>query len=112
MIALIVLFIGGGGTGGQSEENKLDYEENLETRLKNIIGELCCCEDVRIMITTENENGTGYSNKNAAPKIKGAAIICKKPAGDEIEKEIISLVSKTLGIGSNHIFVGSSHIMK
>ena len=107
MIALLLL-----GNQTQSEAAN-GYEKELEVRLSDVVKKLTASENVTVTVTSANRAKEVFSSsgsKDGEKEIIGAAIICEDKISNETKKEIITATSKILGIGSNHIFVGTAHI--
>ena len=108
------------------------YKEELEGRLKEMIGAVSGDENAHVLITLEStalycyaEGETGlYSAEKGllfqetasggkapvlkeirAPAIKGVSVVCKGGKSDALRHEIISLIASTLHLPKNRIYV-------
>ena len=107
----------------------LEYTRELELRLEEIISAIAGVSEVKVLLTaegagefifaqriTDSENIIVFAKDRdrneipviiteSLPRIKGAAVVCKGGGSAAIKQDIISLVSATLGIPTNKIFV-------
>lgn len=122
------------GNGSIDFDSK-SYTENLEERLCAMLEKMDGVEDVQVMITLETSSryqvagekgdafnlGTyvnsfslqkGSENGNEptiieieAPKIKGVSVVCIGAENIQIRERIINLISSTLNLTKNKIYV-------
>ena len=120
---------------GSADFDSENYAENLEEQLCSILEKMDGVEDVQVMITLESgaryqisdETGNAYrfdtyvssfslqnnSEKGngsrvieiTAPKIKGVSVVCKGAENISVKERIINLISSTLNLTKNKIYV-------
>ena len=120
---------------GSVDFDSNNYAENLEEQLCSILEKMDGVEDVQVMITLEtsaryqiaDETGATYgfdtyvnsfSLQNSsekvsesrvieitAPKIKGVSVVCKGAENISVKERIINLISSTLNLTKNKIYV-------
>lgn len=124
VIGLAMLAFGGGGSEKSEikKEGAGEYRETLEVKLEALC-EAMTGGDVEVFVSLEDgfsysyaldsrggvvTVGSGSSEEALVesvimPRISGVGVVCAK--GDFDEKRLLELISSSLGIGTNKIFI-------
>ena len=111
------------------------YAREAEERIASLCGNIRGVSNVRVAVTlsggynavyaqNSQSGGSGYRNEfvltgsgsseapllvgYSVPQISGVGIVCKGGGDPKVRQEVISLVSATLGVSSNKIYVTES----
>ena len=86
-----------------------EYEQHLEERLAEIIGNIEGTGEVHIMITLERTEENVYSGRETSatitPTIRGALVICQGCENVIIRQKVTDAVCKVLGISAARVCV-------
>jgi len=121
------------GTNGKEEGSAFDsgtYRLELEGQLKAILEEMDGVNNVSVMITLDGGEEYRYASQSSteagsqsliylqngtqkepilssvgAPQIKGVSVVCKGAADAKIRLRITRLISSTLNLSENQIYV-------
>lgn len=128
IVCVILLFLTGDKTN-PSNETKINYENELEEKLTELISQLGGVSDVRVMVVQEcgveyiyaaDKEVSGDREvlkyykagedealliKEISPVIKGVAVVCNSTEKSDTKVKITKLVSSVLDIPTTRIFV-------
>ena len=102
-----------------------EYEELLEAKIKNLCERVDGVSNVTVALSLEGGYEYVYATDGAddyvligsgseesgmflgqrAPQISGIGIVCEGGGDPKIQKELLSLISASYGIGTNKIFI-------
>ena len=88
-----------------------EYEQRLEERLAEIIGNIEGTGEVHIMITLERTEENVYSDRKTSvaatitPTVRGALVICEGSENVIIRQKVTDAVCKVLGISAARVCV-------
>ena len=88
-----------------------DYEQRLEERLTEIIGNIEGTGEVYIMITLERTEESVYSDRETSvaatitPTVRGALVICEGCENVTVRQKVTDAVCKVLGISAARVCV-------
>ena len=88
-----------------------DYEQRLEERLAEIIGNIEGTGEVHIMITLERTEENVYSDRETSvtatitPTVRGALVICEGCENVTVRQKVTDAVCKVLGISAARVCV-------
>ena len=122
LIIIIFLFSlsGSSKTGGSADDAAVpskmaktaeidEYEQHLEERLAEIIGNIEGTGEVHIMITLERTEENVYSGRETSatitPTVRGALVICQGCENVIIRQKVTDAVCKVLGISAARVCV-------
>ena len=119
LIVIIFLFSlsdGGGKTGEPAADPAVlseidEYEQHLEERLTEIIGNIEGTGEVHVMITLERTEENVYSNRETSvaatitPTVRGALVICEGSENVMVRQKVTDAVCKVLGISAARVCV-------
>ena len=88
-----------------------EYEQRLEERLAEIIGNIEGTGEVHIMITLERTEENVYSDRETSvaatitPTVRGALVICEGSDNVMVRQKVTDAVCKVLGISAARVCV-------
>ena len=86
-----------------------EYEQHIEERLAEIIGNIEGTGEVHIMITLERTEENVYSGRETSatitPTVRGALVICQGCENVIIRQKVTDAVCKVLGISAARVCV-------
>ena len=86
-----------------------EYQQHLEERLAEIIGNIEGTGEVHIMITLERTEENVYSGRETSatitPTVRGALVICEGSENVIVRQKVTDAVCKVLGISAARVCV-------
>lgn len=88
-----------------------EYEERLEQRLAEIVGNIQGTKEIHVMVTLEKTEENLYSDKETSvkaivtPTVRGVVVVCGGSENAVIKQKVTEAVCKALGVSAARVCV-------
>lgn len=88
-----------------------EYEERLEQRLAEIVGNIQGTKEIHVMVTLEKTEENLYSDKETSvkaivtPTVRGVVVVCGGSENAVIRQKVTEAVCKALGVSAARVCV-------
>lgn len=92
-----------------SEYSMSEYQENQETRLKEMLEQISGVGRAKVMLTMENSGEQVYSDdtvvKQIEPTVRGVVIICDGADNPTVKENVLEFVTKFFSVSADKVCI-------